>query len=206
LKSTTRSWFASPDKTAKSNVTSDASGLPAVSWRKPAGTVAITFPGYPGGILPDGEYVLTVPAGFLHDTAGNPLASDVTFDFAVLSGDANQDRVVDFNDLVRVAQHYNTTARMSYSDGDFNGDGAVDFNDLVILAQHYNTTLTLPYNAPAVTARPLAGASAAGASVVAKARDEDTKGAAVFNSQSRITTVRKPHPVKSKARAPLRRV
>jgi hypothetical protein len=39
--------------------------------------------------------------------AGNPLSADYTFDFFVLAGDANRDRVVDINDLVILAQRYN---------------------------------------------------------------------------------------------------
>ena len=55
-------------------------------------------------------------------------------------GDANRDGVVDFNDLVKLAQNYNTTGK-TWGDGDFTGDGNVDFNDLVVLAQRYNTSL-----------------------------------------------------------------
>jgi hypothetical protein len=52
-------------------------------------------------------------------------------------GDANLDGVVDFNDLVKLAQSYNTSGKTWFS-GDFTYDGAVDFNDLVLLAQNYN--------------------------------------------------------------------
>jgi hypothetical protein len=64
-----------------------------------------------------------------------------------LIGDANDDHVVDFNDLVILAQNYNTTGK-TWSQGDFNGDGNVDFDDLALLAQHYNTSLA-PTPAPA---------------------------------------------------------
>lgn len=57
-----------------------------------------------------------------------------------LGGDANFDSVVDFNDLVILAQHYGSAGEASYFDGDFNGDRAIDFSDLVTLAQNYNTT------------------------------------------------------------------
>jgi hypothetical protein len=55
-------------------------------------------------------------------------------------GDANLDNVVDFNDLVLLAQNYNTT-NTTWFQGDFNYDGLTDFNDLVLMAQSYNTTL-----------------------------------------------------------------
>jgi len=53
------------------------------------------------------------------------------------TGDINGDGNVDFNDLVILAQHYNSPA--TTAQGDINGDGSDDFNDLVLLAQNYNT-------------------------------------------------------------------
>jgi hypothetical protein len=72
-----------------------------------------------------------------------------------LLGDATLDGSVDFNDLVKLAQNYNTrpastTASWWYR-GDFNYDGNVDFNDLVKLAQNYNA---------AIPGEPIPGASA----------------------------------------------
>jgi hypothetical protein len=62
-----------------------------------------------------------------------------------LLGDATLDGVVDFNDLVKLAQNYNTrvagvTSSWWYR-GDFNYDGNVDFADLVKLAQNYNAAM-----------------------------------------------------------------
>jgi ELWxxDGT repeat protein len=101
------------------------------------GTLTVT----PTSPLANGDYRLTIPGEWVADAAGNPLGADYTFDFFVLPGDANRDRAVDFDDLVKVAQNYNSTGGKTNADGDFTGDGSVDFNDLVILAQHYNTTL-----------------------------------------------------------------
>jgi hypothetical protein len=58
-------------------------------------------------------------------------------------GDANLDGVVDFNDLVKLAQSYNTSGKTWFS-GDFTYDGRVDFNDLVVLAQNYNSPVPGP--------------------------------------------------------------
>ncbi|MDB5322318.1 MAG: uncharacterized protein JWN40_3949 [Phycisphaerales bacterium] len=55
-------------------------------------------------------------------------------------GDANLDGAVDFLDLARLAQSYNTAGTI-WSGGDFNYDGGTDFLDLAILAQNYNTAL-----------------------------------------------------------------
>jgi hypothetical protein len=72
-----------------------------------------------------------------------------------LSGDATLNGTVDFNDLVKLAQNYNTTVSATtdswWFNGDFTYDGIVDFNDLVKLAQNYNTALP---------ADPIAGAPA----------------------------------------------
>jgi hypothetical protein len=124
-----------------------------------------------GQPLADGDYRLTLRAGSVTDAAGNPLAADFTFDFFVLAGDASRDRAVDFNDLVVLAQNYNTIGNKLWSDGDFTGDGNVDFNDLVILAQRYNTTLPAPVTAPvpaATTVKPKAAKPVFSVTPVAK--------------------------------------
>ncbi|MDB5324222.1 MAG: hypothetical protein JWN40_5853 [Phycisphaerales bacterium] len=62
-----------------------------------------------------------------------------------LSGDTNLDGAVDFLDLAKLAQSYNstvsTTTESWWTHGDFNYDGAVDFLDLAKMAQNYNTAL-----------------------------------------------------------------
>ena len=79
------------------------------------------------------------PATFRGQTLNDNTAVLVSY---TLYGDANLDRSVDFNDLVPLAQNYNTAGGKTWAQGDFPGDGAVDFNDLVQLAQNYNTSLT----------------------------------------------------------------
>lgn len=60
-----------------------------------------------------------------------------------LGGDANLSRVVDFNDLLIVAQNYGTTGKL-FTQGNFNysSNGSVDFNDLLILAQNYGNNFS----------------------------------------------------------------
>jgi autotransporter-associated beta strand protein len=81
-----------------------------------------------------------------------------------LAGDATLDGVVDFNDLVKLAQNYNTTVsdvtESWWNKGDFTYDGITDFNDLVKLAQNYNTSLPT---------EPIPGASALFESDLARA-------------------------------------
>ncbi len=57
-----------------------------------------------------------------------------------LYGDANLDGVVDFADLVRVAQNYSRTGTGEWYLGDFNYDGDVGFADLVKVAQNYGAS------------------------------------------------------------------
>jgi hypothetical protein len=148
-----------------------------------------TFPGYPNGILPDGNYEGLVLAGLTNDLFGNAMAADALFDFFVLSGDANHDRSVDFNDLVVLAQNYNATGK-TFSQGnfDYDPDGNVGFNDLVILAQRYNTTL------PALAPPAPTGASPAPATATATAvlREDAAKRPRVFST----TQAARPVPAK----------
>lgn len=50
-------------------------------------------------------------------------------------GDTNLDRIVDFDDLLAVAQHYDQAG--VWTDGDFNYDGTINFDDLLMVAQNY---------------------------------------------------------------------
>jgi hypothetical protein len=133
----------------------DNTDLPAVTptWDTATMTATWTF-----ASLPNGNFRATLHKAGVTDAAGIPLATDAMLDFWFLNGDANRDRSVDFNDLVALAQNYNTTGK-TFAQGDFTGDGSVDFNDLVVLAQHYNTTV--PPAAPRETAQavPIAGAA-----------------------------------------------
>jgi hypothetical protein len=116
---------------------------------------------------------------------GLPIIGDLTpgaFDWVVfdepsgllklrprLPGDANRDGTVDFEDLVALAQHYNTQTESEtpWNDGDFNGDNQITFEDLVALAQHYGLSdlnpgdiLDLPhydlgFGAPAANGQPV---------------------------------------------------
>jgi hypothetical protein len=158
--------------------------------------------------LPKGDYTASMAAGAIADAAGNASADSFSNDFFVMAGDANRDRSVDFNDLVKLAQNYNTTGGKTYADGDFTGDGNVDFNDLVILAQHYNTNLPAPGASAAVSA---ATASAfatdwatATAITTSPVNDTGKKKNAESNPVFSVTPVAKVAPAKSKT-SPRRR-
>jgi glucose/arabinose dehydrogenase len=96
----------------------------------------------PAGLLADGNYTATMTSSSVTDAAGNALAAAVSLPFFVLGGDANRDRMVDFADLVILAQNYNLAGK-TFSQGnfDYSPDGLVEFQDLVILSQKYNTSV-----------------------------------------------------------------
>jgi hypothetical protein len=94
----------------------------------------------------DGRYRATLAAGSVTDLAGNALAEPVVHDFNLLSGDATGDSIVDFADLLILAQNYGLSPK-TFHEGDFNRDGTVEFADLLILAQNYGTSLV---KAPAI--------------------------------------------------------
>lgn len=53
-------------------------------------------------------------------------------------GDTNDDGVVNFDDLLTLAQHYGQHGgNINWEQGDFNNDNTVNFDDLLILAQNY---------------------------------------------------------------------
>lgn len=53
-------------------------------------------------------------------------------------GDTNGDRNVNFDDLLTLAQNYESPGPRIWADGDFTADGVVGFDDLLLLAQHYD--------------------------------------------------------------------
>jgi hypothetical protein len=133
---------------------------------------ALIAQGYHGGAW-DGPGIVSVPArtnpamavgyGYASELGitGSWMGGTVTsYDLllrSTLSGDANLDGVVDFNDLVKLAQNYNAKVTTSpghsaWVAGDFTYDNLVDFSDLVKLAQNYNSALP---------ATPIPGAGAA---------------------------------------------
>jgi hypothetical protein len=146
--------------------------------------ITLTLP----GITPDGRYVVTLSSAGITNATGGQLdgdndgaaGPDFDFNFFFLAGDANHDASVDFNDLVALAQHYNTPA-FGPTLGDFNYDGDVDFNDLVTLAQRYNTSL------------PTAGLVASATSSPALATNTTTRDLLSTFSRKRVV-VPKPKP------------
>jgi uncharacterized delta-60 repeat protein len=142
--------------------------------------------------VPDGDFDVYIPAGAVADPQGNATtvglwSSKVFF----LAGDANRDRVVNFDDLLALAKNYNSTGA-TYGGGDFNYDGTVNFDDLLILAKNYNKAL--PAAGPAVEASPADAAVWAAALGFAVPQPPKTPPAKPPTPALKPTPVAKPQP------------
>jgi hypothetical protein len=102
----------------------------------------LTFPGVSSisgpGILPDGDYTLTVPGGSVADLAGNAITTIHVLPFFVRAGDADHNGVVDFDDYVLIDNGFNN-GLSGFGNGDFNYDGVIDFDDYVIIDLAFNS-------------------------------------------------------------------
>jgi Protein of unknown function (DUF4038)/Bacterial Ig-like domain len=117
-----------------------------LAWDVTSRSARATF----NGILPDGDYRLTIPAGAIQDMNANANTASLTMNFHILAGDANRDRQINFADLLIVAQNYGQSNR-TFATGDFNYDQKVDFADLLIVAQKYGSSLM---QSPTILSRP----------------------------------------------------
>jgi hypothetical protein len=72
---------------------------------------------------------------------GKSVVGDDSLFLVTLAGDANLSGIVDFTDLLLLAQSYGSSAR-TWATGDFNYDGSVNFTDLLALAQNYGQAVT----------------------------------------------------------------
>src|SRR5688572_25641618 len=108
----------------------------------PAGTTGWTYRWrYTGGILPDGTYRATLPAGSVTDFAGRPTATDLVVNFFVLTGDATRDGRVNLNDFNVLAANFGGTNK-TFSQGDFNYDGQVNLEDFNLLAGKFGQVVS----------------------------------------------------------------
>src|SRR5262249_49852959 len=104
-----------------------------------------TGPRNPDGSLPITSFLRLAANSHLINTganAGLPYTGAApalgSFEYGIpRPGDANLDGVVNFDDLLLLAQHYGATTGSIWGDGDFDFNGKVDFTDLLTLAQNY---------------------------------------------------------------------
>jgi hypothetical protein len=121
-----------------------ATGRAGGAWNGPGirSSVAAVVPGRSLGLVESAEAFSAFPASF----AGQQVDASAVLVRYTLAGDANIDRRVDFDDLLRLAANYNTSGMPYPGRGDFNFSGKVDFDDLLALAANYNASqqATLP--------------------------------------------------------------
>lgn len=106
-------------------------------------------------LIPNGRYRLDLAANAVVDAQGEPLTAAYTNSFSYLHGDVTQDGVINFNDLLSMAQRYGSSGR-TYLQGNLDRDplGKIDFGDLLVLAQNYGNALS---TAAVTTSRRRAG-------------------------------------------------
>jgi parallel beta-helix repeat protein len=103
------------------------------------GTWAVTLVGGSTGNTVSANYLAPHPNGAFQNSGVNTTTGNFSAAPSTLAGDANGDRIVNFDDLLILSKNYNKVG-VTWSQGDFNGDGLVNFDDLLILSKNYNKT------------------------------------------------------------------
>jgi acyl-CoA thioesterase I len=136
------SSFSTSDLLLENLTTSQAisPGSMALSYNTATNAATFTFPGLPGGLLPDGRYRATLLASGVSDSAGNPMLENHLYNFLFLTGDADNDGVVNLTDFNLLAANFGHPNR-TFSQGDFNYDGIVSLQDFNLLAGRFGTTV-----------------------------------------------------------------
>jgi hypothetical protein len=124
-------------------VVNESTGLPvtieiAVEPTGDRATISFLNTGNPfnAGVLDDGSYSLQIVGSSVYDLFDNTLPADFRMDFTFITGDTDYDGIVDFDDLLVLAQNFGETSA-TYLQGDFNFDQVVDFADLLLLSQRF---------------------------------------------------------------------
>ena len=136
-------------------------GSMALTFDAGTSTATITFPGFANGVLPDGNYRLTLLSPGITNGAGQQLdanrdgtgGDNFTFEFFVLAGDANRDKAVNLQDFNILAANFGQAPR-NFAQGDFDYSGTVNLQDFNILAARFGAVLPGPTPAPPESSRP----------------------------------------------------
>jgi len=119
-------------------------GLIAVTYDGGTNTASFTFPGYPGGRLPAGNYTARILPG-LPDQFGNALLGPTpTLLFSVgppLPGDYNQNYVVDAADYTVWRNTLGASGLTLYSGADGSGNGSIGPEDYDVWKSHFGESL-----------------------------------------------------------------
>jgi len=107
-------------------------------------------------VLPDGNYTATVTAAAAHDFRGNYLTAPYTYDFYILKGDLNRDRVVSIGEFIFLSSFFGGPGTPQM--GDLNDDGFITISDFIDFAANFGKTLPPP--SPLAAMIPMVPASA----------------------------------------------
>jgi hypothetical protein len=131
-------------------------GSLSVSTAMDGNSATVQYTANTHGILPNGNYTLSLDGGDgVTDAGGGAVDSDTSGSFFVLQADANHDRTVDSSDFAILAANYGKTGT-HFSQCDFNYDGTVNALDFNALATNYGTYLAAPVlNAAPAVAKPM---------------------------------------------------
>jgi len=101
--------------------------------------------GVMSSLLVAGTTLAVVNNGCLNRTmwAGETVDANAILITRALSGDANLDGVVDMDDQMILAGHWQGSNK-TWAQGDFTYDGSVDMDDLVTLSGNWQKTLAMP--------------------------------------------------------------
>jgi hypothetical protein len=117
----------------------------ALTYDAGTNTARFTFPGFPNGVLPVGDYTATID-GSLPDSFGNLLGVETPFSFIVatpppqLPGDYNLNGEVDTSDYI-VWRKTLGNAVTTFSGADGNGDGTIGPEDYDVWRANFGNTL-----------------------------------------------------------------
>jgi hypothetical protein len=106
------------------------------------------------GAPANGFYRATIPAYGITAIAGQPLNSSYTFQYVCLSGDVNQDAIVNSLDFSVLATHFGMSGQ-AWSSGDFNYDGTVNALDFNAIASDFGTDISASLASPSPNAQAL---------------------------------------------------
>ena len=119
----------------------------ALTYDAGTNTANFTFPGFPNGVLPVGDYTATID-GSLPDSFGNLLGVETPFSFTVaipppqLPGDYNQNGEVDAADYIVWRKTLGSDVP-NYAGADGDGDGHVGPEDYDVWRAHFGETLPM---------------------------------------------------------------
>jgi len=104
-------------------------------------TATFSFPGFRGGVLPDGKYRATLRAAGVADARGQSLRGDYATEFFYLRGDADHSGTVGLADFRILLANYGKRDR-DFTQGDFDHDRDVDRQDFNVLVKQFGLSVT----------------------------------------------------------------